>query len=76
MLVENRSWGNYNNLMSERKVWGEREDKILKYLREERGERKWATIARILEQEFDIPGRSGKQCRERYFMFHAAIIIT
>jgi hypothetical protein len=34
--------------MSERKVWGEKEDKILKYLREERGERKWATIARIL----------------------------
>jgi hypothetical protein len=35
--------------MSERKMWTEEEDKILKYLKEERGERKWASIARLME---------------------------
>ena len=39
---------------------------MLRLLREGRGERKWANIARIMEQEFAIPGRTGKQCRERY----------
>jgi len=34
--------------MPERKVWSEDEDKILKLLREERGEKKWANIARIM----------------------------
>jgi hypothetical protein len=51
--------------MPERKVWSEEEDKILRHLREERREKKWASIARIMEQEFKIQGRTGKQCRER-----------
>lgn len=49
--------------MPERKVWNEEEDKILRLLREERGERKWANIARLMETEFGIAGRNGKQCR-------------
>ena len=32
----------------------------------ERGLTKWAVIARIMADEFQITGRSGKQCRERY----------
>jgi len=50
-------------IMPERKVWNEEEDKILRLLREERGERKWANIARLMETEFGIAGRNGKQCR-------------
>lgn len=54
--------------MPERKVWTEEEDKVLKLLKEERGEHKWARIARVMEQEFGLFGRTGKQCRERYPM--------
>lgn len=50
-------------IMPERKVWSEEEDKILRLLREARGEKKWATIARLMEMEFGITGRTGKQCR-------------
>lgn len=42
------------------------EDRILKALVEERNLNKWALIARIMGEEFGIPGRTGKQCRERY----------
>lgn len=28
--------------------------------------KKWSQVARIMEQDFKIPGRTGKQCRERY----------
>jgi hypothetical protein len=51
--------------MPERKAWTEEEDRILRFLREERGERKWARISRAMEEEFGAGGRSGKQCRER-----------
>jgi hypothetical protein len=34
--------------MPKRKVWSEEEDKILKFLRKERKERKWENIARIM----------------------------
>jgi hypothetical protein len=42
------------------------EDKVLKMLVEERGEIKWALIARVMADEFQLTGRTGKQCRERY----------
>ena len=29
--------------------------------------RRWAEIARAMERQFRIRGRSGKQCRERYY---------
>jgi hypothetical protein len=38
---------------------------VLKILREERGLKKWSEIAKIMEQEFAITERTGKQCRER-----------
>jgi hypothetical protein len=52
--------------MPERKVWSGEEDRILRLLIEERGLRGWTQIARTMEDEFHIVGRSGKQCRERY----------
>ena len=36
--------------MRERKVWSEREDLILKELKEVRGLKKWSEIARIMEE--------------------------
>jgi hypothetical protein len=36
-------------IMRERKVWTQYEDKILRYLREEQGEKKWSAIARKME---------------------------
>jgi hypothetical protein len=56
--------------MPERKVWSADEDKILKFLKEERGEKKWSVIAKIMGEEFNVPGRTGKQCRERYGFFY------
>lgn len=49
--------------MPERKVWSQEEDRILRYLREEKGEKKWANIARLMDREFGVSGRTGKQCR-------------
>ena len=49
--------------MPERKMWTENEDKVLKFLKEERGEKKWSVIARKMFSEFGIEGKTGKQCR-------------
>jgi hypothetical protein len=50
-------------VMPERKMWSEEEDRVLRLLREERREKKWSMIARCMEGEFGIAGRTGKQCR-------------
>ena len=42
------------------------EDKVLRWLYEEEGMKRWTEIARRMEMEFKIEGRNGKQCRERY----------
>jgi hypothetical protein len=55
--------------MQSRVSWTEYEDNILRYLKEEKGEKKWSTIAKKLEEEFSIRGRTGKQCRERYPLY-------
>ena len=36
--------------MKERKVWSKEEDDILKFLREVKGENKWSTIAKKMEE--------------------------
>lgn len=33
---------------------------------DERNIKKWSMVSKIMEQEFGMTGRSGKQCRERY----------
>ena len=50
----------------ERKIWRPEEDRVLKLLIEERGMSKWSQISEVMEKEFSIIGRNGKQCRERY----------
>lgn len=49
--------------MSDRKPWTEEEDKVLKYLKEEEGMKKWSHIARRMSEEYKMGGRNGKQCR-------------
>ena len=63
-------------VMPERKMWTEEEDRVLRHLVEERGITRWADLPRIMEEEFAIAGRNGKQCRERYFPHHIDTIIT
>ena len=46
-----------------RKAWTQEEDKILKFLRDEQNEIKWSVIAKTMQEEYGIVGRTGKQCR-------------
>ena len=49
-----------------RRLWQQDEDEAIKILVAQHGIKKWTLISRMLEQEYGIHGRSGKQCRERY----------
>jgi hypothetical protein len=49
----------------ERRPWSAEEDQILKDLFEKVKLNKWSLIARRMEEEYQMGGRSGKQCRER-----------
>jgi myb proto-oncogene protein len=52
----------------ERTLWSQYEDESILTLIEKYGTvRKWAVISRELESTYGIFGRSGKQCRERWF---------
>ena len=53
-------------IMPERKAWSSEEDEVLKNLREEQQITKWSVIAKKMAEEYNMPGRTGKQCRERY----------
>ncbi len=49
-----------------RRLWNGDEDKAIAELVKQYGTKRWSLIARKLEEEFHISGRSGKQCRERW----------
>nr|ABC96074.1 EMYB6 [Euplotes aediculatus] len=49
-----------------RKKWTEEEDLAISQLVGEIGECNWGTIAERMSKEFNIKGRTGKQCRERW----------
>ena len=42
------------------------EDNVLQKLYEIDGVKKWSEISRLMETDYHIAGRNGKQCRERY----------
>jgi len=50
----------------ERRPWLNQEDIAIKKLVDEYGTKKWTLIAQLLEKRFNIRGRTGKQCRERW----------
>lgn len=56
---------NYN-MTHRRRSWELEEDDAINALVLEFGTRKWALLARSLETRYEIKGRSGKQCRERW----------
>ena len=53
--------------MAERKIWTPKEDEVLLEIIQIRKIKKWGTIARCMETEYSMYGRTGKQCRERYY---------
>jgi hypothetical protein len=44
-------------------IWTRQEDEILKELYEQRGVKKWSELSRVMERDYGIEGRNGKQCR-------------
>ena len=48
-----------------RRLWSDDEDDAIMGLVQKYGIRKWTLISRKLQEEYQIYGRSGKQCRER-----------
>ena len=49
-----------------RRHWGQEEDEAIKSLVLLHGTKSWTLIADLLQSEYSIFGRSGKQCRERW----------
>lgn len=51
---------------NKRRPWTPREDEAISRLVMNAGTKQWTVIAEQLSQFFNIPGRTGKQCRERW----------
>jgi hypothetical protein len=49
-----------------RRPWTSREDDAIRLLVKENGVKQWTLIAESLSKKFNILGRTGKQCRERW----------
>lgn len=51
----------HDDLTLSKRLWSEAEDNILRVIVEKNGQGKWASVA------LELPGRIGKQCRERWY---------
>ena len=51
---------------SDRRVWTKEEDDAIRELVANYGTRSWSVIAEHIVTDYDIHGRTGKQCRERW----------
>jgi len=49
-----------------RRHWTRAEDEAISELINKHGMKKWSLIAKKLREDFEVSGRSGKQCRERW----------
>ena len=49
-----------------RKIWSSKEDDAIKELVARFGIKSWSIISEHMWKEYQIPGRTGKQCRERW----------
>lgn len=54
-----------NNDGDSRRAWTDEEDEAIRLMVAKHGTKSWALIAENLAKE-GMPGRSGKQCRERW----------
>ena len=52
--------------MLKRKLWSQEEDEAIKALSARYGIQNWTLISQKLSQEYNVKGRTGKQCRERW----------
>ena len=52
--------------MSKRRSWEKKEDDAISTLVAELGIKQWTMVAHSLNERFQLRGRSGKQCRERW----------
>jgi Myb-like DNA-binding domain len=55
-----------DNLCKKRRPWTPKEDAAIRGLVIEKGVKQWTLIAESLKKTYNITGRSGKQCRERW----------
>ena len=51
---------------SDRRVWAPEEDEAIRALVTKYGTKTWSIIAEQILKEYNIEGRTGKQCRERW----------
>ena len=58
-----RKKNGYNSFS--RRLWNQEEDDAISKLVNKYGFKKWTLISKQLEMEYNIIGRTGKQCRER-----------
>ena len=52
--------------MTDRRAWNVDEDNVIKRLVHKHGIRQWTKVAQEMETKYNLEGRSGKQCRERW----------
>ncbi|CAG9330768.1 unnamed protein product [Blepharisma stoltei] len=52
--------------LGKRRPWTPKEDDAIQRLVHENGTKQWTVISEKLNQLFSFPGRTGKQCRERW----------
>ena len=62
----NKASKSRKNIGSTRRLWTKDEDEAITHLVKHYGIRKWTLISKKLQDKYNIYGRSGKQCRERY----------
>lgn len=58
-----RKKNGYNSFS--RRLWNQEEDEAISKLVDKYGYKRWTLISKQLEVEYNIIGRTGKQCRER-----------
>lgn len=52
-------------ISSEKRIWSEEEDRVLKHLYEEELMRNWSMLAKRMNRDYGLPRKSAKQCKER-----------
>ena len=55
-----------NSQEGRRNLWSPDQDEAIVKLVGVHGTKKWAIIAKLLEEDYGVSGRSGKQIRERW----------
>ncbi len=68
MLCRNR-WLTTQNARTNKTLWTEEEDKVLREIVQEFGIKRWTTVAINFNKKFPEKDRKGKQCRDRWLNY-------